>query len=169
MGFSVDTAESCHLPESELAFNTGVRNVRKGSQYGLTWDMVNWKGRMLNILRTKNEEPVHVPLIDCCFGRPQGCARAGATEEGVCFGRPIQENGLKMVDIGLMTYFLKPELRTFGGTICGQYLCEQVAHEGRGTGRYSGSSGAREFDDDEAVRASGAEQVAHGRVFAETK
>ena len=73
-----------------------------------------------------------------------------------------------MVDIGLMTRFLKPELRTFGGTIAA-YLCEQVVHEARDTGRYCGSSGAQEFDDDEAVRASGAEQVASARVFAETK
>jgi integrase len=48
-----------HLPELDLAINTGLR---KGSQYGLTWDMVDWKGRMLNIPRTKNEEPIHVPL-----------------------------------------------------------------------------------------------------------
>ena len=47
------------------------------------------------------------------------------------------------------------------------YLCEQV--EARGTGRYCGSSGAQEFDDDEAVRESGAEQVARARVFTETK
>jgi integrase len=52
---------SCHLAEFELALNTGVR---KGSQYGLTWDMVDWKGRMLNIPQTKNEEPVHVPLLN---------------------------------------------------------------------------------------------------------
>jgi integrase len=52
---------SWHLPEFELGLNTGIR---KGSQYGLTWDMIDWKGRMLNIPRTKNEEPVHVPLND---------------------------------------------------------------------------------------------------------
>jgi integrase len=50
-----------HLPEFDLAINTGIR---QGSQYGLTWDMVDWKGRMLNIARTQNEEPVHVPLND---------------------------------------------------------------------------------------------------------
>jgi integrase len=55
---------SCHLPEFELALNT---DVRKGSQYGLTWDMVDWKGRMLNIPRTKNEEPVYVPLNDAAM------------------------------------------------------------------------------------------------------
>jgi hypothetical protein len=27
-------------------------------------EMVDWKGRMLNILRTKNEEPIHVPFND---------------------------------------------------------------------------------------------------------
>jgi integrase len=50
-----------HMPELDLAINTGLR---KGSQYGLTWDMVDWNGKMLNIPRTKNEEPIHVPLND---------------------------------------------------------------------------------------------------------
>jgi integrase len=50
-----------HLPELDLAINAGLR---KGSQYGLTWDMVDWKGRMLNIQRTKNEKSIHVPLND---------------------------------------------------------------------------------------------------------
>jgi hypothetical protein len=30
----------------------------------LTWDMVDWKGRLLNIPRTKNEEAIHIPLND---------------------------------------------------------------------------------------------------------
>ena len=50
-----------HIDEFDLAINTGLR---KGSQYSLTWDMVDFKGRMLNIPRTKNEEPLHVPLND---------------------------------------------------------------------------------------------------------
>jgi integrase len=50
-----------HLPELDRAINTGLR---KGSQYGLTWDMVDWKCRMLNIPRTKNEESIDVPLND---------------------------------------------------------------------------------------------------------
>jgi hypothetical protein len=29
-----------HVPELDVAINTGIR---QGSQYGLTWDMVNWK------------------------------------------------------------------------------------------------------------------------------
>jgi integrase len=52
---------SLHVPELDLAINTGLR---KGSQYSLTWDMVDFSGRMLNIPRTKNEEPIHVPLND---------------------------------------------------------------------------------------------------------
>jgi integrase len=53
-----------HIPEFDLAINTGLR---KGSQYGLTWDMVDWKSRMLNISRTKNDEAVHVPLNDAAL------------------------------------------------------------------------------------------------------
>ena len=58
----IEAKWAAHLPEFDLAISTGLR---KGSQYGLTWDMVDWKGRMLNIPRTtKNEEPIHVPLND---------------------------------------------------------------------------------------------------------
>jgi integrase len=42
---------SLHVPELDLAINT---SLRKGSQYSLTWDMVDFRGRMLNIPRTKN-------------------------------------------------------------------------------------------------------------------
>jgi integrase len=57
----IESKWASHMPELDLAINTGLR---KGSQYGLSWDMVDWKGRMLNIPRTKNEEPIHVPLND---------------------------------------------------------------------------------------------------------
>lgn len=30
--------------------------------YSLTWEMVDWNGRMLHIPTTKNGEPLHVPL-----------------------------------------------------------------------------------------------------------
>src|SRR5277367_4650245 len=53
-----------HLPELDLALNTGIR---KGSQYGLTWYMVDWTSRELHIPRTKNEEPLHVPLNDAAI------------------------------------------------------------------------------------------------------
>src|ERR1051326_1549709 len=49
-----------HLPERHFAINTGIRNIRKGSQYGLTWDMVDWRSRELHIPRTKNEKPLLV-------------------------------------------------------------------------------------------------------------
>src|SRR5215467_11416622 len=54
-----------HLPEFDLAIHTGLR---KGSQYALTWDMVDWKSRELHIPRTKNEEPLHLPLNDAAMG-----------------------------------------------------------------------------------------------------
>lgn len=50
-----------HMPKLEIAVHTGLR---QGSQYGLTWDMVDWDARMLHVPRTKNEEPLHIPLND---------------------------------------------------------------------------------------------------------
>ena len=39
-----------HVPEFDLALHTGLR---QGSQYSLTWDMVDWDERMLHIPRTR--------------------------------------------------------------------------------------------------------------------
>ena len=50
-----------HLPELELASNIGLR---KASMYGPISEMVDWKGRMLDILRSKNEAPIHVLLLN---------------------------------------------------------------------------------------------------------
>lgn len=55
---------SWHLPEFGLAIQTGLR---QGSQYGLMWGMVDWQARMLHIPRTKNEEPLHLPLNDAAL------------------------------------------------------------------------------------------------------
>ena len=55
---------SWHLPEFDVAIQTGLR---QGSQYGLMWDMVDWRARMLHIPRTKNEEPLHLPLNDAAL------------------------------------------------------------------------------------------------------
>ncbi len=63
-----------HLPELDLAINTGLR---KGSQYGLTWDMVDWKSRELHIPRTKNEEPLHVPLNNAAISALKAVFESG--------------------------------------------------------------------------------------------
>ena len=63
-----------HLPERDLAINTGPR---KGSQYGLTRDMVDWKSRELHIPRTKNEEPLHVPLNDAAISALKTALKGG--------------------------------------------------------------------------------------------
>ena len=48
-----------HLAEFELAASTGLR---MGSMYALTWEMVDWSSRMLNIPTSKNGEAIHLPL-----------------------------------------------------------------------------------------------------------
>jgi integrase len=52
---------SLHELELDFALQTGLR---QGSQYQLTWEMVDWNARVLHIPRTKNDEPIHVPLND---------------------------------------------------------------------------------------------------------
>jgi len=108
-----------HMPELDLAVNTGIR---KGSQYGLTWDMVDFKGRMLNIQRTKNEEPLHVPLNDVAIA-----ALRVVEDRGVCFSQLRPANRSKTDAIGSTTRYLKQGSRIFAGTICGTRL--QAAYE----------------------------------------
>ena len=94
----IDAKWPLHEPELDLAINTGIR---KGSQYGLTWDMVDWKGRMLNIPRTKNEEPLHVPLNDVAIAALKvvhWCGgRRGRVFQSAKTGEPL-ENGRHWFD-----------------------------------------------------------------------
>ena len=48
-----------HMPELELALNTGLR---LSEMYGLTWENVSMSRRVLTIPRSKNGETRHVPL-----------------------------------------------------------------------------------------------------------
>ena len=48
-----------HLAEFIFALNTGLR---LSSQYGATYEMLDWERNVLDVPRTKNDEPVHVPL-----------------------------------------------------------------------------------------------------------
>jgi integrase len=48
-----------HLAEFIFALNTGLR---LGSQYGVNYGMIDWTRNVLDIPRTKNDEPVHIPL-----------------------------------------------------------------------------------------------------------
>jgi len=48
-----------HLPELDLALNTGLR---RGEMYGLAWENVNVSRKVLTISRSKNGETRHVPL-----------------------------------------------------------------------------------------------------------
>ncbi|MGH9760452.1 MAG: tyrosine-type recombinase/integrase, partial [Blastocatellia bacterium] len=98
-----------HLPEFDLAINTGLR---KGNQYGLTWGMVDWKSRMVDIPRTKNEQPIHLPLNDAAIAalrvvrnRGEGIGRvfqSTKTGEPLENGRHWFDNA--MIDAGIHNF-----------------------------------------------------------------
>ena len=50
-----------HLAEFIFALKTGLR---LSSQYSATYGMIDWTRNVLDLPRTKNDEPVHVPLND---------------------------------------------------------------------------------------------------------
>jgi integrase len=56
---AIKTKFSKHMPELDIALNTGLR---KGEQYRLTWECVNFERRILTIPRTKNGDTRHIPL-----------------------------------------------------------------------------------------------------------
>jgi integrase len=46
-------------PPFIFALNTGLR---LSSQYGASYEMIDWTRNVLDVPRTKNDEPVHIPL-----------------------------------------------------------------------------------------------------------
>jgi integrase len=56
---AIETKYLSHLPEFEIALNTGMR---PSEQYGLTWDRVDLFGRRVTVPRSKNGKARHIPL-----------------------------------------------------------------------------------------------------------
>lgn len=54
----------CHEVELDVALNSGLR---RGEQYSLTWDDVDFDRRQLIVPRSKNGETRHVPLNDAAL------------------------------------------------------------------------------------------------------
>lgn len=48
-----------HLADLIFALNTGLRLT---NQYTATYEMIDWQRKVLDVPRTKNDEPVHIPL-----------------------------------------------------------------------------------------------------------
>ncbi len=147
---------------AHLAINGGFR---EGSQYGLTWDMVDWKARMLNIPRTKNEEPKHVPLYDTAvaalrvvYDRGEG---RGRVFQWARTGEPL-ENGQHWSEDTVMAAGIK----NFRWHDLRYRFASRRADEGRGARGYCRFAGAQEFGHDQAVRTSAPEQTACGGILA---
>jgi integrase len=145
-----------HVPELDLAINTGLR---KGSQYGLTWDMVDWKSRMLNIPRTKSEEAVRVPLNDAAlaalktvFERGDGRGRVFRSSKT---GEPL-ENAKHWFDDAVA----EAKLKNFHWHDLRDTFASRLRIERDSARRHRRSSGAQEHNDDEALRAFGSESTA---------
>jgi integrase len=56
---TIETKYLSHLPEFEIALNTGMR---PSEQYSLTWDRVDLFGRRVTVPRSKNGKARHVPI-----------------------------------------------------------------------------------------------------------
>ena len=56
---TIETKYPSHLPEFEIALNTGMR---PSEQYSLTWDRVDLFGRRVTVPRSKNGKPRHIPI-----------------------------------------------------------------------------------------------------------
>jgi integrase len=111
-----------HLPKLDVAISTGLR---KGNQYALRWDMVDWKSRELHIpnTETKNGKPLHVLLNDAAIAVLKVAFEAGGGKGRVFkskkAGDPL-ENGRHWFDDAIVL----AKLKNFHGTICG--ICSRA-------------------------------------------
>lgn len=97
--------------------------------------MVDWKGRMLNIPRTKNEEPVHVPLNDaamvalrvvCAQGDGRGRVfRSAKTGEPLENGRHWFDDAL--LEAGIKNFRWRDLRRTFASRLRMKRALEDIA------------------------------------------
>lgn len=76
-----------HELELDFALQTGLR---QGSQYQLKWEMVDWDTHVLHIPRTKNDEPIHLPLNDAALTVLRKLKESSKGKERVFIS---QENG----------------------------------------------------------------------------
>lgn len=97
----VSTAYPEHMPELDLALNTGLR---LSELYGLDWENVNLARRVLTIPRPKNGEMRHVPL-----NRPALAALAELQKRGDGIGPVIRnaEGGA----LSSPRYWFEPAIR----------------------------------------------------------
>jgi integrase len=129
--------------------------------------MVDWEGRMLNIPRKKNEEPVHVPLNDAVMAalrvvRAQGDGR-GRVFRSAKTGEPL-ENGRHWFDDALLEAGIK------------NFRCHDLRHTFASRLRLKGAAlediadllGHKSLTMTRRYAHLGAEQVARARVFAES-
>jgi integrase len=98
---------AAHLPEVEIALNTGMR---PSEQYGLTWDRVDLLRRQITIPKSKNGKTRHIPFNSAALAafkvlRERSSDDAGAVFVNMqgeplkgykhWFGEAISEAGLK--------------------------------------------------------------------------
>jgi integrase len=94
-----------HVPELDVAINIGIR---KGSQYGLTWGMVDWKSRELHIpnTETKNGEPLHVPLNDTAIAAFKMVFEGGDGKGRVCLAKSRSTCEMNDIREGRVTSYM---------------------------------------------------------------
>jgi integrase len=145
-----------------------VAEKEKWVPSSLTWEMVDWKGRMLNIPRTKNEEPIHVPLNDAALTALRvvhglGHSR-GRVFQSTKTGEPL-ENGRHWFDDAVIA----AEIKNFRWHDLRHYVREPAANERCSARGYCRSFRTQKFDDDQTIRAFGSEQIACGGILARSK
>jgi integrase len=78
-----------HLPELELALNTGLR---KSEQYALRWRDINFEQRVLTVVRSKHGGARHVPLNDAAVAALLAARELANGKSAVflnCYGEPL--------------------------------------------------------------------------------
>jgi integrase len=97
-----------HLPELIFSLNCGLR---LSSQYGATYEMIDWTRNVIDIPRTKNDEPIHTPLnanvLAALKSLPSWAEKKGPIFRSLRHpGRPVKSND----------HWFKPALKAAGIT-----------------------------------------------------
>jgi site-specific recombinase XerD len=86
----IQEACSHHLPELDLALNTGLR---LGEQYNLTWDCISFERKLLTIPLSKNGCTRHVPLNEAAISALRKAHTQSNEHRWVflnCFGQQLK-------------------------------------------------------------------------------
>jgi len=146
----VQTKYWSHLPELDLALNTGLR---LGEQYGLSWECVDFQRRTLTIPVTKNGECRHVPLNDAAIAALEAASKLSSDQPWVFLNRYAERlvSPREWFDPAAK----EAGLQGFTWALLASHFREPACDGGGRSENCAGTHGSQNHPDDSSIRTSG--------------